>query len=300
MTDDPAVRWQIAVGRFLLGYESIGTREAYARDLDQWARFCAGLRVDPLLAGRGHVAAWQQVLVAQGRARATLARKTSTLAAFYAFVVDEGLVDRTPVRGRRPKATDDPTSTGLTEREAALFLDTAVADGLRSAVLIGLLYLCGLRVSEALGIRVEDLAHERGFRIARVTRKGGKVGVVPLPPELAHQVEEFIGDRDSGPVICTRSGRPMARKEAWETVRWLGRKVELPQSATLHPHDLRHGHATAALDAGVPLRDVQDSLGHASPVTTRRYDRSRARVDRHPGSVLAGRLAPNRKGYTPV
>ena len=295
--DQPADRWGLAVGRFLLGYDSLGTRESYGRDLSQWNVFCERIGVDPLLAGRDHVAAWQQTLVAKGRARATLARKTSTLAALYRYLVDEDVVTRTPVRGRRPRASDESTSTGLTEREAAGLLDTATADSTRSAVLIGLLYLCGLRVSEALGARVEDLAWERGFRTIRVTRKGGKVGVVPLPTELAHQVDLLVADRVAGPIICTRSGLPLDRKEAWKTVRRLARKAGLPQADTLGAHSLRHSHATAALDAGVPLRDVQDSLGHADPRTTRRYDRSRGRIDRHPGSVLAGRLAPYRTDH---
>ena len=295
--DQPADRWALAVGRFLLGYDSLGTREAYARDLGQWNVFCGRLGADPLLAGRDHVAAWQQTLVAEGRARATLARKTACLAALYRYLVDEDVVSRSPVRGRRPRASDESTSTGVTEREAALLLDTATADGTRSAVLIGLLYLCGLRVSEALGARVEDLAWERGFRTIRVMRKGGKVGVVPLPTELAHQVDLLIGDWTTGTIIRTRSGLPLDRKEAWVTTKRLARKSGLPQADSLGPHSLRHGHATHALDANVPLRDVQDSLGHADPRTTRRYDRSRGRLDRHPGSVLAGRLALYRNDH---
>jgi integrase/recombinase XerD len=294
---DAADRWHLLVGRWLLGYQQPLTRRAYATDLGQWRAFVLGLGVeDPVLAGRDHVAAWQHVLDSQGRSRSTVARKTACLAAFYAYLVDEDVIARTPVRGRRPRPSEETTSTGLTEREAARLLDTAVADGVRSAVLIGMLYLLGLRVSEALGARVEDLGWERGHRTLKITRKGGRTGRVPLPVELVRLVDVLIGDRTSGTVICTRTGKPVDSKAAWETVRRLGRKAGLPQAATLHPHDLRHGHATAAMDAGVPLKDVQDSLGHADPRTTRRYDRSRGRIDRHPGSVLAGRLAPYRAG----
>ena len=179
--DAAADRWQMAVARFLLGYDSVGTRTAYGRDLAQWAAFCEQVGADPITAGRDHVAAWQQVLTGRGLARATLARKTACLAALYRYLVDEDVTSRSPVRGRRPRASDESTSTGLTEREAATLLDTATTDGLRSAVLIGLLYLTGLRVSEALSARVEGLGWERGFRIVRITQKGGKTGVVPLP-----------------------------------------------------------------------------------------------------------------------
>jgi integrase/recombinase XerD len=287
-------RWHLLAGRWLLGYSSPHTRRAYASDLSQWRRWCHALGTEPLAAGRDHVAAWQTGLAAQGRRSATIARKTATLAAFYAYLVDEDVIGRSPVRGRRPRAADDPTSTGLTEREAARLLDAAETDGPRSAVLVGLLYLLGLRVGEALGARAEDLGWERGHRTLTVTRKGGARARLPLPTALAAQVDHLVTSRAAGPVLATRTGRPMDPKQAWETVRRLGRAAGLPQAATLHPHDLRHGHATASLDANVPLRDVQDSLGHADPRTTRRYDRARGRIDRHPGSLLAARLAPHR------
>ena len=170
-------RWHLLVGRFLLNYGSLATRRAYTSDLGQWRAFVASLGVaDPVLAGRDHVSAWQAVLDGAGRSRSTVARKTSTIAAFYANLVDEDVIALTPVRGRRPRATDESSSTGLTEREAARLLDTAVADGTRSTVPIALLYLLGLRSSEALGARVEDLAWERGHRTLRIVRKGGRAG----------------------------------------------------------------------------------------------------------------------------
>lgn len=291
--DRPDARWALCVERWLLGYASPGTRAAYRRDVEQWRAFVTGLGCDPLAAGRSHVAAWQRVL-AETSAPATVARRVSALAALYGYLVDEDVIARSPVRGRRPRGTTESTSTGATEREAARLLDAAAADGPRSSVLIGLLYLLGLRVSEALGATVEDLGHERGHRTLTITRKGGQRQRMPLPPDLAHDVEVLLDGRGAGPILATVTGRPMDRQAAWRTVRRLGREAGLPQAATLHPHDLRHAHATAALDAGVPLRDVQDSLGHADPRTTRRYDRARARLDRHPGTLLAGRLAQYR------
>jgi len=291
--EDWDARWSLLVGRFLLGYTSAETRSAYRRDLTSWRAFTASLGANPLTAGRGHVDAWTAHLTTTSAA-STVARKVSTLAAFYRFLVDEDVLPRTPVRGRRPRATDEPTSTGLTEQEAGRLLDTAETDGVRSAVLIGLLYLLGLRVSEALTARVEDLGYERGYRVLTVVRKGGRRVRLPLPAELAATVDRLVGDRTGGTVIETASGRPMARQAAWKLLRRLGRQSGLQQAATLHPHDLRHAFATAALDAGVPLRDVQDAMGHADPRTTRRYDRSRSRLDRHPGATLATRVAAHR------
>lgn len=289
--DGPDERWRRAVAGWLLGYPSAATRREYARDIRDWTAWCWGLGVDPLAAGRDHVAAWQRTLHTQ-YAPATVARRIAALAALYAYLVDEEIIRRSPVRGRRPRTSGETTvSTGLTEQEAARLLDAAAASSVRDTCLIGLLYFLGLRVSEALSARVQDLGWERGFRTVTVVRKGGQRQRLPVPPGLAHTVEILVGDRTSGTIIATRSGRPVDRKAAWTTVRRLARAARLPAAATAHPHDLRHGFATAALDAGTPLRDVQDAMGHADPRTTRRYDRARGQIDRHPGSVLATRLA---------
>ncbi len=288
-------RWRLAVGRFLLTYASASTRAAYQRDLYAWTAFCVQVRADPLEVGRGHVDAWALHLQQAEFSKATIARRLACLAALYRFLVDEDVLARTPDRGRRPRADDDPSSTGATELEVARLLGVAAADGLRSYVLVGLLYYGPLRISEALGACVEDLGHERGLRTVTVTRKGGRRQKLPLPPDLANAVDELLGGRLSGPLLVTKTGRPMDRQAGWKSLRKLARRAGLPQAESFHPHDLRHASITNALSAGVPLRDVQDAAGHADPRTTRRYDRAKDRLDRHPSAVLAGRLAALRQ-----
>lgn len=292
-----ALTWQGHVQRWLFGYPSPRTRQEYARDTRQWEQWCGALGIEPLAASRDHVQAYSRVLESR-YSQATVARRIASLAALYAYLVDEEALARTPVRGRRPRSPMESRSTGLTEREAAKLLDAAEQSSLRDCVLVGMLYLLGLRVSEALTTRVEDMCHERGHRTITVTRKGGRRDRLPLPPELAARVDELVGDAETGTVIRTATGRPVCRSHAWRIVRRLARTAELPQASTLHPHDLRHAFATASLDAQVPLRDVQDAMGHADPRTTRRYDRSRGRIDRHPGSTLASRLAAYRTDHS--
>jgi len=154
-----------------------------------------------------------------------------------------------------------------------------------------LLGLNGLRVSEALGADVEDLTTERGHRVLRIKRKGGKTATVPLAPRTAEAVDAYVGDRTIGPLFATTTGVRWHRSEAWRTLRRLA-KVAVPEKAgSLHPHDLRHAFVTLSLDAGASLRDVQDAAGHADPRTTRRYDQARHNLDRHPTYALAGLIA---------
>jgi integrase len=144
--------------------------------------------------------------------------------------------------------------------------------------LISLLALNGLRVSEATSADIEHLGLERGHRTLTVTRKGGKVVTVPLAPRTARAIDLAIGERTEGPVFLARDGRRLDRHGAGRVVRQVARRAGIAKPVT--PHTLRHAFITAALDAGVPLRDVQEAASHADPRTTMRYDRARGSLDR--------------------
>jgi integrase len=167
-----------------------------------------------------------------------------------------------------------------------------VAAGLGSPAehaLISLLALNGLRVSEATGADIEHLGLERGHRTLTITRKGGKVVTIPLAPRTARAIDLAIGERTGGPVFLAADGRRLDRHGAGRIVRKTARRTGIGKSVT--PHTLRHSFITAALDAGVPLRDVQEAASHADPRTTIRYDRARGSLDRHATYIVAAYVA---------
>jgi integrase len=176
----------------------------------------------------------------------------------------------------------------LDRGELGALVKAAQADSPRSYALVLLLGLNGLRISEALGADVDDIGNERGHRVLYVTRKGGKRATVPLAPRTAEAVEEYVGGRTTGPLFATATGKRWQRSEAWRTLRRLARDAVPAKANSVHPHDFRHAFVTLSLDAGASLRDVQDAAGHADPRTTRRYDRARHNLDRHPTYALAG------------
>jgi integrase len=139
--------------------------------------------------------------------------------------------------------------------------------------LISLLALNGLRVSEATGADIEHLGLERGHRTLTITRKGGKVVTIPLAPRTARAIDLAVGERTQGPVFLAADGRRVDRHGAGRIVRKVAGRAGIAKVVT--PHTLRHAFITAALDAGVPLRDVQEAASHADPRTTMRYDRAR-------------------------
>ena len=143
-----------------------------------------------------------------------------------------------------------------------------------------LLGLNGLRVSEACATNIEDLGFERGHRTLRIVGKGNKPATV-LVPRTARTIDLAVGERHEGPILRRRDGQRLDRRTAHRWIRSIGKRAGL---GTVHPHMLRAAFIMAALDAGVPLRDVQIAARHADPRTTTIYDRRRQNFDRRAAS----------------
>ena len=112
---------------------------------------------------------------------------------------------------------------------------------------------------------------------------------IPLAPRTARAIDLAIGERSEGPVFLAADGRRLDRHGAARIVRRVARRAGIAKP--VGPHTLRHAFITAALDAGVPLRDVQEAASHADPRTTIRYDRARASLDRHATYIVAAYVA---------
>ena len=113
---------------------------------------------------------------------------------------------------------------------------------------------------------------------------------IPLAPRTARAIDLAIGERADGPVFLAADGRRLDRHGAGRIVRRTARRAGIINKVVT-PHTLRHAFITAALDAGVPLRDVQEAASHADPRTTMRYDRARGSLDRHATYIVAAYVA---------
>ena len=274
---------------FLGGYSGL-TRDAYALDLRQFAQWCHDRRVALFAVARGDIEAFARNLEDRGRARATISLRLCTITCLYKYAVEEGVLDRSPaVHVRRPRLDYESNATGLDRNEVGAMLVAAGLAGARDHALISLLALNGLRVSEAIGADIELLGLERGHRTLVVHRKGGKTVTIPLAPRTARAVDLAVGERCTGPILCDRNGNRLDRHGAARVVRRIARKAGIAKR--VGPHTLRHAFITAALDAGVPLRDVQEAASHADPRTTMRYDRPRVSLDRHATYIVSTFIA---------
>lgn len=276
--------------RFLLSYSG-HTRRAYGLDLIDWFGWCASLGIDPLDANRAAVDGYRQHLETTA-APSTIARRLSTLAGYYKYAVAENVLDSSPLdHVKRPGMPADSPTLGLDRVEAKALLAEAGEHSPRARALVALLLHDGLRISEALNSDVEDLGSVRGHRTLTITRKGGARRDVVLAPTTAEVIDAYVGDRETGPVFITKSGRRLDQPGAFRLIRRIARSAGIEHADRISPHSLRHTFVTLSREAGAPLEDVQDAAGHADPRTTRRYDRGRHNLDRHPAYTLVAFLA---------
>jgi integrase/recombinase XerD len=247
---------RLALAGYLAGYRGL-TREAYALDLRQFTTWCRARSLNLFAVRRPDIESFARDLEARGRARATVTRRLSTIAGFYKYAVEEELLDHSPAAHvRRPRVDYESHATGLDRNELGALLVAAGLGPPAEHALISLLALNGLRVSEATSADIEHLGLERGHRTLTITRKGGKVVTIPLAPRTARAIDLAIGERTGGPVFLAADGRRLDRHGAGRIVRKAARRAGIAKAVT--PHTLRHAFITAALDAGVPLRDVQE------------------------------------------
>ena len=271
---------RLALAGFLAGYRGL-TREAYALDLRQFTTWRRARSLPLFTVRRGDIESFARELEARGRTRATVTRRLCTIAGFYRYAVEEDLLEHSPAAHvRRPRLDYESHATGLDRNELGAPAEHA---------LISLLALNGLRVPEAVGADIQALGVERGHRTLVVTRKGGKVVTVPLAPRTARAIDLAIGERSEGPVFLRGDAQRLDRHGAGRIVRRVARRADIAKP--VGPHTLRHAFITAALDAGVSLRDVQDAASHADPRTTMRYDRARGSLDRHATYIVAAYVA---------
>jgi site-specific recombinase XerD len=311
--DPPPDDTRTLVLAWLAGKRSVHTRRAYARDVAAWLRWLGD--ADPLDATETDAATWARHLDTAGQAPATVARKLSSASSWYAWLARGGHVYANPFGDLgRPAVDADTSSTpGLTRDQALAML--AAADKARggqqarTAALVAVMLFTGARVSELTGADIEDLGTDRGHRVLRVTRKGGKRQALALPGPAAERLDAYLairgdmaslpavpgeeGYRPRRPLFATETGGRLFAPDVWALVRRIGKAAGLPADLVAHmgAHSMRHSFATLYLDSGGSLRDLQDAMGHADPRTTRRYDRARYTLDRAPGYALAAYLS---------
>jgi integrase/recombinase XerC len=263
---------------------SPNTLDAYERDSRQFLSFLTGHLGGPARIADIHtlrtadLRAFLAFRRRQGAGVRSLGRHLAGLRSFLRYLERQGLVNaaaagaiRSPRQPKSlPKPLTDQQAVAVVAAETQLNEEPWIAA--RDAAVLTLLYGCGLRISEALGLRPADV--QPGDTVLRVTGKGGKTRIVPLLPLVIEAVETYrtlcpYVLASDAPMFRGARGGPLQPAIIQRGMQKLRGAFGLPETAT--PHALRHSFATHLLSGGGDLRTIQELLGHASLSTTQIY-----------------------------
>lgn len=215
-----------------------------------------------------------------GFAPSSILRYLSTLKSYCGYLADEGDLDKDPTEGLQGPRQQRYKPGSLSRRDMDLLYDSlelrvrqGETSSWRDLVLVELLYGLGLRISEAIGLKLDQI--NLGESVVTVQGKGGKQRLVPLGGKVAATIREYLrlewearGLR-TDTLLLNRFGKPLSRMGAWKIVRRIC--AEAGVRADVSPHTFRHSFATHLIEAGADLRSVQEMLGHADISTTQIY-----------------------------
>ena len=284
-------RAKLLIDAFLVWMEvqkgaSQATVKAYGSDLAQLAEYLRGQQADlgrPQTVTKRHIQAYLAWLFRLGEAKSSMARKLAAARSYFRFQQRSGAVAenvaaqvRNPRQEKRhPRALNVDETFALLDSGQANQPDSADAERLlcRDLALAELLYGSGLRISEALGLNVDDV--QLSSRVLRVMGKGSRQRLAPLSDTSCDSLKSWLDERplmalpDEPALFVGTRGARLNRREAARIIERLCRRAGL--DFTVSPHSLRHSFATHLLAAGADLRSVQELLGHSRLTTTQRY-----------------------------
>ena len=261
---------------------------AYQHELLRLQAWAAGRGQVPLALAQQDVSAFIQWLSAQGLGARSVARAVHALRGFYRFGLREGRLEHDPMENLRAPRAPRPLPRCLTAAQVEALLgapDVATPLGLRDRAILEVLYATGLRASELIRLRPEDL--DLGLGLVKAFGKGRKERLVPLGSEAQRWVERYLQEARPGlargqgarELFLSRRARRLSRPTLWVVVRKHARATGVAHVLT--PHVLRHSFATHLLEHGADLRSLQAMLGHADISTTQIYTHvSRERLRR--------------------
>ena len=257
---------------------SRNTLMAYRRDLMAFAKWLMLNKGTLLAVQEPDILQYFSSVLSLGQSARSSARQLSCLRGFYRYQLREGRVKSDPTLSVESPRIGRSLPKSLTEQEVEALLmapDVGLPLERRDRVMLELLYACGLRVSELVGLQVNQISLVQA--VVRVTGKGDKERLVPmgecaqqwLSDYLSQGRLELLKGVQSNSVFPGRAGGAMTRQAFWHRIKLYAKRADI--SKPLSPHTLRHAFATHLLNNGADLRVVQLLLGHSDLSTTQIY-----------------------------
>lgn len=257
---------------------SQNTLSAYRRDILRFQSFAARRGWEISRVKGPQLTRYLLQLRREGLGSKSVARHLSSLRGYYRFLLQDGCLRRDPTENLESPRQERRLPRTLSMDEVTALLDRAPThhpEGVRDRALLELIYATGMRATESLTLRLEDLNLTAGYVICM--GKGSRQRLVPVGNQAVKWVRQYLNEarpllirrRDPGTLFVSRRGQPLTRQSLWVVIKKAARRAGL--HATVSPHTLRHSFASHLLERGADLRSVQAMLGHADISTTQIY-----------------------------
>ena len=257
---------------------SDNTIASYVRDVNQFSHYLTEVEGAELLqCTQEHIERYMAYMAGRGKSASSVARGVASLKSFFGYLLTQGVVRVNPAKHTTAVRTERKLPQILTGKEVDLFLEQPQCvdpKGYRDHAMLELLYATGIRVSELIGLNVEDVNLSAGL-IHCASR--GKERIIPLYAAAVKALTDYVRDIRPHLVLTPRepalfvnmSGERMSRQGFWKIVKFYQEKAQINKEIT--PHTLRHSFAAHLLENGADLRSIQEMLGHADISSTQIY-----------------------------
>jgi tyrosine recombinase XerC len=250
------------------------TIESYRKDLDEFGMFIQNNTAKRAIQDIDYFVLRKYLVFLNGKklSRVSISRKISTLKSFFKFLKKEKVIKVNHALSLVYPKREKKLPEFLTEDEMSSLLESIPSEGRfwkRDRAIMELFYSSGVRISELVGLNIENVDFISGVIIVR--GKGKKERMLPLGRKAQEALQEYLNDtlRKDGPLFLSNVGRRITDRAVRDVIKKHIRKIAFHKSAS--PHTFRHSFATHLLNRGADLRTVQELLGHSSISTTQVY-----------------------------
>lgn len=265
---------------FLLNtkHSSENTVTSYMRDIRQFGAYVdESLDVALNDVSGDQVSGYMAWMTAHGKSAATVSRSLASIKSFYGYLMNEGHIDSNPVRNIHVVKAEKKLPQILTGKEVELLLAQPQCKdmkGFRDKAMLELLYATGIRVSELIGLKLDDVNISAGFIRCGT---GDKTRIIPLYPAAVKALSDYINNVRPNMIadpletflFVNLNGEQMSRQGFWRIIKHYQQTANISKDIT--PHTLRHSFAAHLLENGADLRSIQEMLGHSDISSTQVY-----------------------------
>ncbi|MBE7035741.1 MAG: site-specific tyrosine recombinase XerD [Ruminococcaceae bacterium] len=253
------------------------TLDSYQHDICAFLQYTKEEGVNPLQAGRKNLESYFSFLKKSGRANSTVCRELASLKNYYAYLLEQGMVDSNPALEIHLPKVEKKLPQVLSPGEMERLLEQPESSdlkGIRDKAMLELLYATGIRVTELIELDVTEVNLEMGFIHCEKTGADriipfGKICTEALTAYI-HKVRPLLNEASDEPALFLNlSGQRMSRQGFWKLLKQYAKDAGIEKTIT--PHTLRHSFAAHLLENGADLHSVQSMLGHADVSTTQIY-----------------------------